>query len=174
MRKILLSIGIIASIFSVAFAQQKKYTSNDPLLDSYKEKGAPLPALRIVVDTLKHEFTEKDFESKHNFFLFMFNPTCSHCINTAKLVEDNFDIFKNNRILFMAGPAMLPYLGSFYQSTGIEKFPAITVGVDSAFAIEKIYEYQMLPQLNIYDKNHKLITIFHGDIPLDSLKKYAY
>lgn len=181
MKKIFLSAVIATTIFSVATAQQKKeatptlssQTEKDPVLDEYKTMGAGLPNLKIV-DTLKNVYTEKDFEGKHNFFLFMFNPTCGHCIQMAKLMGDNHKAFKNIKIAFMAGPQMLPYLNSFYQATNIAKYPEIKVGVDSAYAIEKIYSYQMLPQLNIYDKDRKLIKIYYSDIPLDSLMKYNY
>ena len=82
--------------------------------------------------------------------------------------------FKKNDVVFMAGPQMMSYLNSFYQATKIGNHPEIKVGVDSAFVIEKIYNYHTLPQLNIYNKQRKLIKTFQGDIPLDSLKAYAY
>jgi hypothetical protein len=169
MKKIFLSACIAAIAVSIAFAQEKK----DPITSEYQRTGAALPPLRIV-DSNRVVYTQKNFHNKHNFFLFMFNPTCGHCINMAKLVCANPEIFKQNKIAFMAGPQMFPYLNNFYQSTGIGEHPEITVGVDSAYTIEKIYSYKMLPQLNIYDKNNKLITIMYSDIPLDSLKKYAY
>lgn len=169
MKKIFLSAAVIAALCSIVFAQDKK---GDPVLDNYKLTGAPLPEMRLI-DTARKEYTEKSFDSKHNLFLFMFNPTCGHCINMAKLMGDNHKTFEKNNIVFMAGPQMMSYLNSFYQATKIGEHPEFVVGVDSAFAIEKIYNYHMLPQLNIYDKNRKLIKIFQGDIPLDSLKRYA-
>lgn len=182
MKKIFLSAGIAIAVFSIAAAQQKTdapknipaaQQKKDPLLENYQAMGASLPTLRLV-DTLNKVYTEKDFESKHNFFLFMFNPTCGHCIQMAKLVGDNKDKFKDIKIAFMAGPQMTPYLSSFYQASNIAVAPEIKVGVDSAYAIEKIYNYLSLPQLNIYDKNRKLIKVYHSDVPLDSLMKYNY
>jgi hypothetical protein len=169
MKKIFLSAAVVAALCSIVFAQDKK---GDPVLDNYKLVGAPLPEMRLF-DTARKEYTEKSFDSNHNLFLFMFNPTCGHCINMAKLVGENYKVFKKNDIVFMAGPQMLSYLNSFYQATKIGNYPEIVVGVDSAFAVEKIYNYHTLPQLNIYNKERKLIKTFQGDIPLDSLKKYA-
>ena len=177
MKKILLSSFVAVAIFSIAFAQDKKQTkqptkdASTDLKEDYQKLGSSLPTLRIV-DTNNVSFTEKTFQDKHNFLLFMFNPTCGHCINMAKLIVGNHDAFKNNKIAFMASPQMTSVIGSFYQATGIGKYPEIKVGVDSAYAIEKIYNYQTLPQLNIYDSKRKLIKVFHGDITLDSLKPY--
>jgi len=177
MKRIFLGIGVAFAVFSFAAAQQKKDAApsgrqaKDPLLENYQAIGSPLPDLKIV-DTLNNVYTEKDFRSRHNFFLFMFNPTCGHCIQMAKLVGDHYSLFQDVKIAFMAGPQMLPYIHSFYQATHIEKYPDIIVGVDSAYAIEKVYNYQTLPQINIYDKKRQLIKVFHGDTPLDSLKRY--
>ncbi len=166
MKKILLSAGLVCSLAFV-FAQQKE----EPKI-SYKEVGSTLPSLRII-DTLRNEYTEQSFKNNNHFFLFLFNPTCGHCIQMAKEIGDHSEEFKNNHILFMAGPAMLPYMASFYQSTGIGNHPEIKVGVDSASAVDKLFNYHMLPQVNIYDKNRKLVKIFYGDVKLDSLKKYV-
>jgi thiol-disulfide isomerase/thioredoxin len=177
MKKILLSSFVAIAVCSIVFAQDKKHAKQatvDPstdLKEDYQKIGSSLPTLRIV-DTNNVSFTGKTFQSKHNFFLFMFNPTCGHCINMAKLIVGNYSAFKNNKIAFMASPQMTSVIGSFYQATGIGKYPEIKVGVDSAYAIEKIYNYQTLPQLNIYNNQHKLIKVFHGDITLDSLKQY--
>ena len=73
----------------------------------------------------------------------------------------------------MAGPAMRSYMPSFYQASGVGKHPEIVVGLDSAGAVDRLYEYRMLPQINIYDKNRRLVKTFYGDVPLDSLKKYV-
>lgn len=169
MKKIFLSAAVIVALCSIVFAQAKK----DPVLDDYKLVGAPLPTMRMV-DSFHKEYNEKSFDSKHNLFLFMFNPTCGHCISMAKLIGDNAKLFSENHIVFMAGPQMMPYLSSFYQATKIGNHPEIKVGIDSAYAIEKIYTYHTLPQLNIYSKERKLIKTFQGDIPLDTLKAYAY
>lgn len=167
MKKILLSACVAVSLVSVVIAQEQK---EDPKL-SYREVGSILPPMRVI-DTLKHEYSAADFENKKHFFLFLFNPTCGHCVKMAKLVNDHQDVFKKNKVLFLAGPAMMPYLPSFYQSSGINEHSDIKVGIDSASTVDRLYMYKMLPQINIYDKERRLVKIFHGDVPLDSLKKY--
>jgi hypothetical protein len=167
MKKIFLSACAAIALISVVMAQDKK----DEVKVSYREVGSIMPPMRVI-DTLKHEYSASDFDNKKHFFLFLFNPTCGHCIQMAKLVSDNKEVFKDNHVLFLAGPAMMPYLASFYQASGINMHSDIKVGIDSASTVDRLYMYQTLPQINIYDKNRKLVKIMYGDVALDSLKRY--
>lgn len=168
MKKIcLLALGLI-----VSGATLRAQTTDAPKVIEYREIGAPLPELRVI-DTKNKEYTAESFKNNNHFFLFMFNPTCGHCIDMAKLVSTNLSVFSQNHILFLAGAQMMSYLDFFYKETELEKYPAIKVGVDSAKAVDKMYSYNTLPQINIYDKDRKLVKIFYGDTPLDSLKKYV-
>lgn len=169
MKKIFLSACAAIALVSVVIAQDKK----EEVKISYREVGSILPPMRVI-DTLKHEYSASDFEDKKHFFLFLFNPTCGHCIKMAKLVNDNKEVFKDNRVLFLAGPAMMPYLPSFYQASGINEHSDIKVGIDSASTVDRLYLYKMLPQINIYDKNRRLVKVMYGDVALDSLKRYIH
>ena len=46
-------------------------------------------------DTVQYAiYTNKDFDMKGNFFVMMFNPTCSHCADMTQLLEKNMPLFK--------------------------------------------------------------------------------
>lgn len=178
MKKIFSAAALVCLAGVMVYAQQKQQPGPqdtkqqpEPTKVSYRDVGAVLPALRIV-DTTGKAYTAGDFSDQHHFFMVMFNPTCGHCIQMGKLMGDHIDEFGKNQIVFMAGPAMLPYMASFYQASGLGKHTGIKVGVDSAGVVEKVYNYQTLPQINIYDKDRKLVKIFYGDTPIDSLRKY--
>ncbi len=126
---------------------------------SFRELGSALPPLRVISrDSSEH--TELDYKNKHNFFLVLFNPTCGHCIRMALMMGEHEASFKDNSVLFLAGPQMMPYLKSFYEQTNLEKHPAIQVGIDSAQAVDLLFSYKALPQINIYDKDRVLIKTF--------------
>lgn len=165
MKKICLAAALLLT--GTVFAQQPE--APQPL---YRNVGSVLPPIRLVDTTLK-VYTGDDFDSKNHLFLFMFNPTCGHCIEMAKLMGKNIKVFKKSTVVFMAGAAMMPYMSSFYKATDIGNYPQIKVGIDSAGVVDKLYGYQTLPQINIYDKHRKLVKIFSGDTPLEALKKYA-
>lgn len=136
-----------------------------------KEVGSSLPALRIV-DTSNQVFTNDSFQSKEFLLLFLFNPSCGHCIDAGTLLKQNCDSFKNVHVAFMAGAMMLPYMSTFYNATKIEQCNQYTIGVDSAGVIEQLYNYIALPQLNIYNKERKLVKILNGNISMATLRPY--
>ncbi len=137
----------------------------------YRQLGAPMPPLRIVTDSGK-VFTEKDVVPGENLFIMLFNPTCGHCEEAARLLGDNDSLFKDGQLYLMAASGMRPHLGYFEAVTHYKKHPVIRVGVDSSGFIEKTFNYQSLPELLIYDRNRRLVHTMNSTIPIDSLRPY--
>lgn len=131
-----------------------------------------MPQLRIV--TLDGEaITNKAVASKANLFVMLFNPLCDHCKNETEMLEKNIRLFKQSKVVMFAAPAMAEQLAAFERDTHISQYAdKIRIGLDSNGTMEKIFLYKSLPQINIYNKNRKLIKIFTGDVPIDSLKRY--
>ena len=147
------------------FAQEKPQ-------ESYKEIGSPLPPF-LIVDRDGKSHAEAEFNKDGTLFLFMFNPTCEHCINMAKMLGAHEEEFGNSNIYFVAVPDMREQLDFFYEQTGADTFKHITIGIDSIDVVRKLYNFVLLPQLNIYSKDdRKLIEVLSGDIELDTLKSY--
>lgn len=170
MKKFLLVLLLVTSSLPLLIAQNKVPTPKTS--GEYIDIGASLPRIKAVDGKLK-VYTAADFMNHHNFFVFLFNPTCGHCINMTKMIGKNSEVFKNNHILFLANSQMLPYFPEFLKETDIYKHPEFVVAVDSSNFIDVAYSYHVLPQINVYDKSRKLIKTFTGDTPLDSLKVYA-
>ena len=166
MRKLLFISVFMLSSFSLLTAQKKQN------FGAYIEIGSELPTIKAVDGKLK-TYTAADFSNEHNFFVIMFNPTCGHCISVTRMIGENSAVFKNNHMLFLASSPMLPYFPDFLEETNMYKHPEMIVAVDSAYFIEKAYSYIVLPQINIYDANRKLIKTFTGETSLDSLRVYA-
>jgi protein-disulfide isomerase len=116
--------------------------------------------------------TAKDVDNGANLFIMLFNPTCGHCQDMTKHIENNIDLFKKSHLVFIATPMMSQYLHDFSELTKVYDYPSIKVGIDSSRFVDNAFLYQMLPQINIYDGDRKLLKIYTGDTPFDSLKKY--
>ena len=67
---------------------------------------------------------------------------------------------------------MKAYLPDFVNMLHVMEYPSMHVGIDSSDFINKVYQYTALPQINIYDKERKLIKIYNGEVSVDTLKKY--
>lgn len=178
----LLVITLLFSTVAVAYAQKKdkkkkknkgktEQVASDTAKIDYKEVGAPLPPLQITTRT-GEKLTEKDFAGSRNLLVMMFNPTCDHCQEETTIIQKNIEKFKNTKILLVAAPSMIDYLEFYNNVTRYSKYPDMVVGVDSAGFIDKTFTYQSLPQINIYDKNRKLVKIFAGVTEIDALEPY--
>jgi thiol-disulfide isomerase/thioredoxin len=170
MKKVIIALVMLALPATLLLAQKQAEPDNQTF---YRAIGSDLPELRVVDGKMK-EYTNRSFKDARHFFLIMFNPTCGHCIKMTKEIGAHAALFKDNHVLFLAGAQMMPYFQDFYKETEVFKHPEFVVAVDSAQTIEKLYSYRTLPQINVYDKDRKLVKTYNGDVPLDSLKQYLW
>jgi len=164
----------LLGIVSVSYGQKKNKDSKDKASTGktdYKKPGAPLPELKVVTPKGEH-ITNKTLQNSANLLVMLFNPTCEHCEEETRRLAKNIFLFKKSNIVLMATENMMPYLEYFENTTNIKQYPTLKYGIDSAGFINKTFIYESLPQINIYDKDRKLVRIFSGDTPIDSLKKY--
>lgn len=166
MKKVILMAAAFCLPFTASFAQNQP---NETV--SYKKVGSGLPELRIVEEN-GQAHTNAELKGERGSMLIMFNPTCDHCVVMAKAICENHEKFQHVPIAFMAGPSLMSYLGFFFQETNLKDCPSLVVGVDSTNAANQLFLFQSLPQINIYDKDQKLVKIFTGDVPVDSLTYY--
>lgn len=178
----LLVITLLFGTVAVTYAQKKdrkkkknkdntEQAASDTAKIDYKAIGAPLPPLQITTRT-GEKYTEKDFKKYNNILVMMFNPTCDHCQEETTILQKNIDKFGNTKILLVSAPSMIEYLEFYNNVTRYSKYPELTVGVDSAGFIDKTFTYESLPQINIYDKDRKLVKIFSGVVQYDALEPY--
>jgi len=201
-RKLILSV-LTSAIASLAMAQQdSKTTQNTPSANiDYKREGMPMPLMYVreyhdttatnAPELTKKEkkkraktgtdispdhystLTNKDLDNGANLLIMLFNPTCSHCEEMTTLMEKNIDIFKKTEVVLVASKPMAPYIPDFAERFHIAKYPMMHIGYDSSNFVDNIFTYQRLPQLTIYDRDRKLLKIFTGEVPIDSLKKFV-
>jgi len=151
--------------------------------------GAPLPKFRITtlpLGTVKvvngtevkkvvvpsKNVTQDNVKSNANLLVMVFNPNCGHCELQTDTLERYLHLFKKSKLVLICAPSMGTYLESFEKMTNCYKYPKILVGMDSTAFIRKVYLYKDMPQINIYNKDRKLIRTFIGGASMDSLKHY--
>lgn len=171
-------VSCLLIIGFVAFGQKhkkqaKKATGSTVSSDKidYKAIGSPMPHLNIYRRDGKY-LNDENLKNDANLFLMLFNPTCEHCEDETILLKENIFRFKKSKIVLIAAPSMGPYLDYFVNNTKTDSFPSIQIGLDSCGYLDKVFRYETLPQINIYDKDRKLIKVFTSDTPIDSLKQY--
>jgi hypothetical protein len=175
-RKLLIVACLLAGSFSVFAQKTKSNAAKNALVaggeqKNYKEIGSDLPSLRVYRSDGVF-LTNETLKNDAPLIIMLFNPTCEHCEDETMLLRDNIALFKKTNLVLIAAAGMEPYLSYFFNNTKIADVPKIQVGTDSSGYIEKTFRYNSLPQINIYDKNRKLVEVFTGDTPLDALKPY--
>jgi len=160
----------IAGICQKAKKNKKAAASQSTGID-YKQLGTPLPKMRVVTID-RRNITAETVKNDANLFVMMFNPTCGHCEEMTMAMEQNIKLFKKSNIVLVASANMYENLEFFRKNVKASEFPAIKVGIDSAQFIDKSFNYNGLPQVNIYDHDRKLIKTFSGITTIDSLKQF--
>ena len=183
-RNILVLVCIFCATNAIAqnaiSTPSKTTQKQDDTKIDYKQIDAPMPSLIFIpyydsnskVQDRKKYMTNSDLDNGANLFVMMYNPTCSHCQDETMLLENNAFLFKRSKVLLLANIIMKPYLGDFIALTHADRYPFMYIGIDSAEFINKLFLYQSLPQLNIYNSERKLIRTYTGEVAIDSLKKY--
>lgn len=196
MKRNVLLLACLLGLALVTFGQKKKKKQNEtiPVVSNltitgtaflrpspnegekildYKQTNAPLPKFNIINNESKN-ITKDVLESGGNLILMMFNPTCDHCEDETRAFIQNIFMFKKSKILLVAADVQTPNLSYFESNLKCSQYPStITVSIDSAGLIRKLFTYAALPQINIYDgKSQRLLKTFEGFTPIDSLKKY--
>lgn len=150
------------------FAEPARMAVSDT---NFKIMGAPLPPIRVVYPQ-KVEYTNESLKNDANLIVMLFNPTCEHCEDMTIALEQNAKLFQKSNILLIAAEGMGPYLEFFENGTRVKNYPHIKYGLDSSNIINRIFNYEMLPQVNVYNAQHRLIKTFNGITEIDSLKPY--
>ena len=125
-----------------------------------------------VTDNGAKMITDKHLDNGANLIVMMFNPTCGHCEDQTELFIRNKELFKKTKLVLMANQNMKAYLPDFIKNHHINDNPIITLGYDSTDFIKETFLYQMLPQINIYSSDRKLLKTYSGNVSIDTLSQY--
>lgn len=171
LRKLIIISCLLVPVLTFS---QKKKPQNVALVDSttdFRQLNAPLPAMKVLT-TKGKIITNQMVKNKANLFVMMFNPTCEHCEAMTQAIEDNIKLFRKTKVVMVAASNMQPYLGEFESRFKTAKYPTLIVGTDSSKLIDKLFNYNTLPQINIYNHDRRLIRTFSAMETVDSLKQY--
>ncbi len=105
--------------------------------------------------------------------LMIFSPQCDHCERMLDTLKGMAGNFKKTQLLLVCEARNKGFLKDFVKKTELAKYPAFgNAGWDGGNLIYDLYTYQLLPQVNVYGANHKLVRTFTGVFPMDSLRQF--
>lgn len=171
-RNIILGALLLAPLSGICqkATKTKKVIAQTAVID-YKAIGSPLPPLRIITEK-REVITNATVAGNSNLIIMMFNPTCGHCEEMTRAIEENIELFKTTPVLLVSAAGMFIYLEYFQKNVKAANFPKIKIGVDSSGYLDKSFNYSGLPQVNIYNADRKLIKTFSTITTIDSIRQY--
>lgn len=131
-----------------------------------------LPPFRYVTHQGKF-ITNKDIPANKPVIMVLFNPTCDHCMRAAQLLKENRNLFSNATIVLVTFVSNFAELEGFVLSQGLsmEKNFFICAAEEKAITSYFMPNY-ILPQVLVYNKQHRLKKIFYEIIQADSTHHY--
>jgi hypothetical protein len=148
-------------------------TSAQPRVD-FKVKGAPMPPFSLEKAN-GSTITNKVLQKGKPVLLMIFSPQCEHCEHTIDSLKNMTGSFAHTQLLLVTEARNKPELKGFLKKTGLDTSRVFrNVGLDKSNLIPYIYTFQLLPQFNIYNAQHKLVKSFAGNFPLDSLRMFIH
>lgn len=172
MRKLLI-IGCLCLPLLSFTKKKKKQVSQVATADQidFRQLKAPLPPLRLVKIN-GDAITNTSLKRNGNLFIMMFNPLCEHCEDMTADIVKNVALFRKSKVVLVAGSAMGAYLKDFEKNLKVAGHEQLMIGLDSSKVYDRLYNYNNLPQINIYDHKHRLIRTINGQETIDSLRQY--
>ena len=152
---------------------KKEANFSDESFESEKNlKGAGIPQFSFITAQGKEMHT-MDFPKDKPVMLVLFNPSCGHCQIILEQVRDNIEDFKFATILFLTGEPLKDVLPDYVVNVKVDKMADdILVASDNSDATLKIFEYQGIPQVMLYNKEHKLEFIYYKEAQNMNMLRY--
>lgn len=194
LRKLLTLTFVLCCIAATAQHKKKKTDNAENAAIAYDQIGSPMPPMLLVTTDsvpkrVKYKtrnakylvspyytkmYTNDQFDNGANLLVMMFSPTCGHCEDVTDGLISKIDSFKKSKLILMSNNKVKMYLPGFARAHHVrEHADVVTIGTDSTDFIKNTFLFQTLPQINIYDGDRKLIKIYTGVVPIDTLMQYV-
>lgn len=165
--------GFLISIIALGFFSchaQKKATpptlEEVAVVDTFAaeklKKGDLIPEYKVL-DVNGKILTNEDLVKGQPILFVLFNPSCGHCQVLLEQVRDNLALYENINIVFLTGAPLKDVLPEYVKNVKVAGIEQIKVVSDNSDITNQIFEYQGIPQIMLYDKEHKLQHVYYKD-----------
>ncbi len=113
------------------------------------------------------------YNASGNIAVMIFSPECTHCNKTVAMLEDSIHLLLQTKVILLTTAKMQALIPYFAGSHTRAKPPYVHIGYDSSLFVPNTFLYQPLPQVNVYNRDRKLIKSFVSDVVADSLRAWV-
>lgn len=169
MRQII-TLGTSLILFIICFSTYN-LSAQDKHIERYTDIGVKMPELKVR-NYFGVAYSELDIIEDKNYVIFLFNPSCYHCVEMTDMLLKHADELSETTILFIATQDALEMLPQFMRDVNYKESPNLIIGVDDSDIVRKLYNSGMLPQLMFYNSQHQLIKIYNGDMTWEEFSQH--
>lgn len=140
--------------------------------NNYEKALAQPGAMRPNLTWLSAEekiYADSNLRKQTPLILVLFNPSCGHCMEVAVTMKMRIQELAGVDIVFLTGGNLLAELPSFIQQTRLSGLPNVFVGTDYTDISKQLFEYNGIPQIMVYNKDHILLKTYYKQIDLDEI-----
>lgn len=132
------------------------------------QPGAKRPSLTWLSAEEKI-YADSNLRKQTPLILVLFNPSCGHCMEVAVSMKMRIQELAGVDIVFLTGGNLLAELPSFIQQTRFSGMPNVYVGTDYTDISKQLFEYNGIPQIMVYNKEHILLKTYYKQVDLDEI-----
>ncbi len=163
MKKIL--FVVLSFLFTGFFSEAQEYSDKAPYLSD-----STVPAFSIL-QTDSTWFSKSNIPENKPFVLIYFNPDCSHCEHTAKVLSNQMADFKDVTFLWVTYLSPLDTIAKFKDEYKFGQYSNVHFGKDLKYAIPSFYRIEYTPFMAAYDEKGKLVQAWTMGTDPYTLKK---
>jgi len=166
-KRITVVFGVIALGLGgiLAYNIVKKYNQNKAVY--LKRKS--LPNFHFYSQNLK-PFTVKALRKNQGVCIFYYNAGCEHCQYEAAQISKEINVFKNTQVV-MVSINTPEETAEFARTYKLENAGFIWL-YDKEYAFYKWFGKSVSPSVYIYNKAHKLVKEYIGEVKIEAIIKY--
>ena len=157
------------SIIFIGFIIFIVYTTVSKLLvqREVKQKNSVLHKLPIVsLDSLDFSFGTQP----RPIVILLFNSTCEHCQNEILALKKSINYFSGTSLVFISSEPLLT-IKTFSTSFGLSSLPNIHFCKINPEDMYESFGSISFPHFFVYNKDHKLIKEFKGEVKIETIYK---
>jgi thiol-disulfide isomerase/thioredoxin len=159
---VILIIGLTATLTIGIYGKTlKKKMANERI------KSLPVFSFKTLDDNI---FRSDQLRREPVLILF-FHPECEHCkYQITNLLKSEL-MFQGLQIILVSD-AEKEAVKSFVKDYGLLKYTGLIILVDNTYSFKEYFGTDVVPSLFIYNKEHKLVRFFQGEVRQETVLKY--
>lgn len=163
------SMGIIVLVLIAGAASVYSIGSSQPMPP---KQGDPLPEFSFLLMDSTTLMNTRQIPKGRPTVVVYFSPTCGHCQEELIEVAEKKDSLQALQFYFVT-VARFKQAKALYDTLHLERYPNVTMGVDTAGSFFTHFRPKGTPFQLIYDKDKKLISIIPGEADVATIRGLA-